>query len=240
MGSQNTDIISCAEAKTLAGLFALRVQRTPDSPAYWQFDAERKKWRSYTWQETEALAERWRRALALENFAPGERVAILLRNSVEWVCFDQAALALGLVVVPLYPSDAQDNIAYILADSGARLLLVGTQRRWETLAPLCSNLTDLRKVLCVEHPSEVAAGNRIELEGVDDWLQRPDQSAKDQPAGEQADAQSDVHGGGRRAEIGESRLADPQMIATLAYTSGTTGKPKGVMLSHHNILWNAE
>ena len=137
MESQNTDIISSAEAKTLAGLFALRIERTPDSPAYWQFDAESKKWQSYSWQETGALAGRWRRALARENLAPGERVAILLRNSMEWVCFDQAALALGLVVVPLYPSDAQDNIAYILADSGTRLLLVGTQRRWETLAQLC-------------------------------------------------------------------------------------------------------
>lgn len=239
MGSQNTDIISSAEAKTLAGLFALRIERTPDSPAYWQFDAELKKWRSYTWQETGVLAERWRRALALENFAPGDRVAILLRNSLEWVCFDQAALALGLVVVPLYPSDAQDNIAYILADSGTRLLLVGTQRRWETLAQLCSNLADLRKVICVEHPSEVA-GNKIVLEGVDDWLQRPDQAAKDQPAEKQADDQSDVHAGIRPTEPGESRLADPRTIATLAYTSGTTGKPKGVMLSHHNILWNAE
>ena len=84
------------------------------------------------------LVARWKRALAREQFAPGDRVAVLLRNSVEWVCFDQAALSLRLVVVPLYPSDAPDNIAYILADSGARLLMVGTQGRWETLAPLCS------------------------------------------------------------------------------------------------------
>lgn len=238
MGSQNTDIISCTEAGTLPGLFALRIKRTPDSAAYWWFDAESKKWRSYTWQETGALAGRWSRALAQENFAPGERVAILLRNSVEWVCFDQAALALGLVVVPLYPSDAADNIAYILADSGARLLLTGTQRRWETLAPLCSNLTGLGKVLCIEPPVE-DAGNRIVLEGVDDWLERPDQAARVQPVEDQANGQGDVHAGGE-ADADKSHLTDPGVIATLVYTSGTTGKPKGVMLSHHNILWNAE
>ena len=87
----------------------------------------------------------WKLALARENFAPGDRVAILLHNSVEWVCFDQAALSLGLVVVPLYPSDTPGNIAYILADSGARLLLVGTRGRWETLSPLCASLTGLSK-----------------------------------------------------------------------------------------------
>ena len=238
MGSQNTDIISCTEAGTLSGLFALRIKRTPDSLAYWQFDAESKKWRSYTWQEMGALAGRWSRALAQENFASGERVAILLRNSVEWVCFDQAALALGLVVVPLYPSDATDNIAYILADSGARLLLIGTQRRWETLAPLCSNLTGLGKVLCIEHPVE-DAGNRIVLEGVDDWLERPDQAARVQPAEDQANGQGDVHAGSE-PDPDKSHLTDPGVIATLVYTSGTTGKPKGVILSHHNILWNAE
>ena len=79
------------------------------------------------------VVARWKRALAKEQFARASRVAVLLRNSVEWVCFDQASLSLGLVVVPLYPSDAPDNIAYILADSGARLLLwehKGDGRHW--------------------------------------------------------------------------------------------------------------
>ncbi|WP_090827369.1 AMP-binding protein [Nitrosovibrio tenuis] len=66
----------------------------------------------------------------LQEHLAGERVAVLLRNSVAWVCFDRAALAVRLVVVPLYPSDAPDNIAYILADSGVRLVLVETQGRW--------------------------------------------------------------------------------------------------------------
>lgn len=212
----HSDIIPCAAAGTLPGLFALRVQRTPEAPAYRQFDAASGAWRTLTWQETGALVERWRRALAQEGFAPGERVAILLHNCVEWVCFDQAALSLGLVVTPLYPADTPDNIAYILADAGVRLLLVGTQGRWETLAPLCAGLAGLDRLLCLRRPAADATGE-VTLEDVEDWLARAQ--------------------GGLAPALS---ARDPHALATLVYTSGTTGRPKGVMLSHHNILWNAE
>ncbi len=167
-----SDLISCEAARTLPGLFRLRIERTPESPAYIQFDSTNEKWRSYTWQEMGALVTRWKRALANEQFSPGERVAVLLRNSVEWVCFDQASLSLGLVVVPLYPSDAPDNIAYILEDSGTRLLLIGTQGRWETLAPLRSKLSGLKKILSVQQVGQQSktteTGEGLILESVDE------------------------------------------------------------------------
>lgn len=123
-GKLTLDLISSAEALTLPGLFLRRCEKTPEGEAYRQYDPAAGAWRSYRWQELKALAGRWRAALARENLAPGERVAILLRNSVEWVCFDQAAQSLGLAVVPLYVTDNPENIAYVLRDCDARLLLV--------------------------------------------------------------------------------------------------------------------
>ena len=73
---------------------------------------------------------RWRAALAREAVRPGDRVGILLRNCPEWVIFDQAALSLGLVTVPLYTDDRADSAAYIIQDSAIKVLLVQDGNRW--------------------------------------------------------------------------------------------------------------
>jgi long-chain acyl-CoA synthetase len=141
-------------------------------------------------------------------------VAILLANSIEWVCFDQAALGLGLVVVPLYTWDSPENIAYILKDSGSRLLLTGKTAQWSQLIPYAPSFPDLEVLLCLEDDS-LAMVTGVSTFSVQQWL--PER-------GDEVVIEDD----------------NPDALATIVYTSGTTGPPKGVMLSHKNILWNAE
>jgi long-chain acyl-CoA synthetase len=219
MGSMNdhrrTSFIGLEAARTLPGLFRRRVASTPDAPAYRQFQAG--AWRDTSWGEVARLVARWQRGLAAEGLGPGERVAVSLRNGVNWVAFDQAALGLGLVVVPLYTTDNPDNLAHVLADSGSRLLLIDSDRRWAALAGAGRALPELRRVLCVEQSSAT------ETRRPDDDRVRPLSGWLPERGGDLTD-----------------RVQDPSALATLVYTSGTTGPPKGVMLSHRAILWDAE
>jgi long-chain acyl-CoA synthetase len=208
------DTIPFAEAATLHSVFERRCARSPRAEAYRQFNSTMGGWRSYTWGDVHGLVERWRGALAGENLAPGTRVAVMLRNCVDWVCFDQAAHALGLVVVPLYATDNVGNIAYILGNSGARVLLIGEAERWQALAPLRTEMPELSRVLCCGPVGEGMKGDPL-LRAVDTWL-------------------AEAHG----VEARPTR--DPDALATIVYTSGTTGRPKGVMLSHRNILSNVD
>lgn len=213
MDELTEDIISAEIAGTLDGLMVQRIKRTPDSIAYRSFDADSKSWRDTRWSEVGEQIARWQVALAAEELLPGERVAVHLRNSKEWVFFDQAALACGLVIVPLYTDDRPDNIAYIMSDSAVKVLLVQDAGVWKRLGPALAGQDDLQRVLILDGSrsgtTDVLRDRRVRL--VSDWL----------PA-----AAPPLH----------QRDGDPHALASIVYTSGTTGRPKGVMLSHHNML----
>jgi len=187
---------------TLTDLFLSRVRTSPQGKAYRWFDGSR--WVDISWAETEQRVGRFRAALEKEGFQPGDRVGICSRNRIEWVCFDQAALSLGLVVVPLFYNDRPDNMAYCLHDAGARLLLLEDGRVWEAMR---AHETQLERVVCIDH---APAGDTVAV-ALDQWL--PAQGVDVRPS---------------PAKTGD--------LATLVYTSGTTGRPKGVMLTHHNIV----
>ncbi len=154
---------------------------------------------------------RWQLALQQEDLHPGDRVAIMLGNNPWWVMFDQAALALGLVVVPLYVADHAENIAYILQHSGSKLLLLNGQEQWQRLQPMRAQLNGLLRVLSIKPLQDPRSKNLVHVE---QWL---------------ANASGRLH----------HYPARPETLASIVYTSGTTGPPKGVMLSHRNILSNA-
>lgn len=212
--NKNNDVshvISVAEAATLDGLFRERVKRTPDLVAYKAYNDQHRNWRDYSWAQIDHQVARWQTALEKEGLQPGDRVAVMLRNSPEWVIFDQAALGLGLVVVPLYTQDRADNVAYILENSGCKVLLVEGDEQWQLLRDVAGTLSGVIRFLTVNALQYSSGDSRLQWIG--DWL----------PA----------DGGATR------HLARPgNTLATIVYTSGTTGRPKGVMLSHDNILSN--
>jgi long-chain acyl-CoA synthetase len=200
---------------TLCGLFRTRVAATPDRVAYRQFDETRDTWVSFTWTEVADQVARWQAALVKEGLAPGDRVAVMLRNSVEWVIFDQAALALGLVTVPLYLDDRPESAAYILNHSGARLLLVEGRFQHKKLAEIAGSATTLQHIVSLTAPENGLVDWSTRFVVAADWLA----AATGTPVPE--------------------RHLTADLLASIVYTSGTTGRPKGVMLTHDNLLWNA-
>src|SRR5690606_2412191 len=101
VAGRSTDIIPPEQARTLAGLLRERVRRSPDAVAYRQFNPQTRQWEDLCWGELGRMVARWQAALAREGLERGDRVAVMLRNCREWVMFDQAALGMGLVVIPL-------------------------------------------------------------------------------------------------------------------------------------------
>ncbi len=205
-------VIEPAAINTLAQLLLERVRRTPTHEAYRQFDTALQSWRSTTWMEALHEVKRWRLALLSETLQTGDRVGIMLGNCREWVFMEQAALGLGLVVVPLFTNDRAENVGYILGDAGVKVLLIGGAEHLELLRPIHPQLASLARVLILQ--SDVHEPVLDNLRAVTAWL------PSDAPA-------FTPHAG------------QPGDLATIVYTSGTTGRPKGVMLSHRNILSNA-
>ncbi|MBT9566665.1 MAG: long-chain fatty acid--CoA ligase [Thiobacillus sp.] len=199
---------------TLCDLFQARVKASPDKVAYRQFDDASERWITYTWNEIATEVTRWQAALVNEGLVPGDRVAVMLKNSIEWVIFDQAALALGLVTVPLYLDDRPENATYILNHSGAKLLLVEGKFQHKKLAEITGSATTLQHIVSLVPPENGLVNWSTRFVVAADWLA----AAAETPIPE--------------------RHPSPDWLVSIVFTSGTTGRPKGVMLSHDNILSN--
>ena len=156
--------------------------------------------------------------LAALGLRPGDRVALLSENRPEWSIADMAILSLGAITVPIYTTQAIDQIDYILADSGPRAMFISSRKLFQ-------------------HASTVLAKRNLEhLVFFDNDVTKDVERAISL-------AELEWRGSTQAAERPDSfdaylRAVRPDDLATIIYTSGTTGEPKGVMLTHNNFMSN--
>jgi long-chain acyl-CoA synthetase len=158
--------------------------------------------------------------LSRAGLSRGDRAAILSDNRPEWALADYACLLSGVVDVPIYSTLIPSQIRYILNDAGVRLIFVADREQMEKVLEIRDDLPELRQIVVFDPP----AGDLPE--GVRAW--------RDFLA-EGADA---LAGGSEAGFRADALSAAPGDTATILYTSGTTGDPKGVMLSHNNLTSN--
>src|SRR5512135_1081215 len=211
MPAQCEEVISPQRAVTLHGLFLERAKCSLDKIAYRYFDVRQSVWVDLSWGQMLEQVARWQAALAREGLAKGDRVAIMLRNCPQWVMFDQAAMSLGLITVPLYTVDRADNIAYIVNDAEAKVVLFETASQWRELSGVIDQMGCVQRFISLD-----------DFRSEDPRLQSASRYLHTQAS-----------------ELQPAVPCDTHELASIIYTSGTTGRPKGVMLSHHNMLSNA-
>ncbi|MDT4898900.1 MAG: long-chain acyl-CoA synthetase [Acidobacteriota bacterium] len=170
----------------------------------------------------EEFSERVRHiALGLADLGvqAGDRVALLSENRPEWSIVDLAILSLGAINVPIYTTQAVEQVRYILEDSGARLIFVSGRKVFKHAEAGIRNTATLEGLVFFDMDAVEGIENAITLE--------------------------DLEGRGREREREDADAYDALTnlvrgddVATIIYTSGTTGEPKGVMLTHDNFLSN--
>ena len=169
-------------------------------------------WRSLTYRETEQRVARVAAVLHSWGLVPGDRIALLSENRPEWAVVDYATLALGAVVVPIYPTLPPDQVAVLLRDSGARFIFVSTAAQAAKVAGVRAQLPALERVIAFDPPETSAESNVL---------------------APLADPEPDLVW--LRELRRRAQAVTPDDLATIIYTSGTTGVPKGAMLTHMNI-----
>ena len=156
--------------------------------------------------------------LAALGIRPGDRIALLSENRPEWSIADMAILSLGAINVPIYTTQAIEQIDYILSDSGAKAIFISNRRLYKHAQPALAKRSMDHLIFFDPEVAEIieraTSLEQVEESGSEVAQQRPDAF--------------DAH----------LQAVHPEDLATIIYTSGTTGEPKGVMLTHNNFMSN--
>jgi long-chain acyl-CoA synthetase len=202
--------------KTMVHVLHDQATRRQHRPALWS-----RKGRTYiptSWHDHALRVKRFALGLHALGFRTGSTLPILAFNREEWLVADLAAMALGGVPVGIYTTSSPEQVQYIVDHCEAEFLLVESEKYLPTALAVRQGVPRLRHILVMESSAA--------------------------PLPEGVLRYADVLARGTHVDEGPYwdavNALQPEGLATLIYTSGTTGHPKGVMLSHRNLVWTAE
>ena len=174
-------------------------------------DKRNGKWEKISTDEYIRITNQLSRALIKYGIKKGDRIALITStNRVEWCFFDQAALQIGAVTVPIYPSISSEDCVYNLENSGSKICIVSDEKLFDKINTIKSQLPDLKDIFTFD-----------DLKDATNWKELLE-------SGKETDNQQEV-------ETIKDSISEDDLVSII-YTSGTTGKPKGVMLTHKNIV----
>jgi len=209
-------MVDANSSETLVSMFHDRVATDGPKPALHVKRGQ--KIDSYTWNQIAADVRRTAAALVKLGVKPGDRVIQVSENRYEWIVLDLAILMAGAIDVAVHSTLTGPQIAYQIVDSGAKLAFVSGPEQAKKLAAAAKDLPDGVRYVSFDPTSEEIRGQSIGL-----LAETVASCSEDQ---------------GRDIEKQTLAGLKPDALATLLYTSGTTGEPKGVMLSHRNLVFN--
>lgn len=203
--------------RVIPDLLVINENVRPSKVAYRQFDDKSKTWIGVTWKEFADMVRSWRKAFTASGLKKGDHAAVLLPNSITATACDLSILSQGMVPVPLHAVDTPSSSAFILNNSEAKILFVPRTLRWNAMLNVQKEYPYLELVVTTGNDAESASPDSpVPVVNLSDWLKQSE-----------------------KTEL-EDVSIDPNDLAAIVYTSGTTGKPKGVMLTHDNVLSNVK
>ncbi|AZI40441.1 AMP-dependent synthetase/ligase [Epilithonimonas vandammei] len=174
-------------------------------------DKRNGKWEKISTDEYIRITNQLSRALIKYGIKKGDRIALITStNRVEWCFFDQAALQIGAVTVPIYPSISSEDCVYNLENSGSKICFVSDEKLFDKINTIKSQLPELKDIFTFD-----------DVKDATNWKELLE-------SGKETDNQQEV-------ETIKDSISEDDLVSII-YTSGTTGKPKGVMLTHKNIV----